>query len=86
MTITTITSREFNQRASAVRRETSKGPVFITDRGKPAQVLLSIEEYNKLTGNEMTALAAIAQPGGPEYDFEFEPPRLNIKIRPAELD
>ena len=50
MTITTISSREFNQDTSGAKKAASKGPVFITDRGKPAHVLLSIEDYQKLTG------------------------------------
>ena len=48
--ITTISSREFNQDTSGAKKATRQGPVFITDRGKPAHVLLSIEDYQKLTG------------------------------------
>ncbi|MCF5799974.1 type II toxin-antitoxin system prevent-host-death family antitoxin, partial [Pseudomonas sp. PA-1-5A] len=47
MTITTISSREFNQDTSGAKKAARKGPVFITDRGKPAHVLLSIEDYQK---------------------------------------
>ena len=47
---TILTSREFNQDASGAKRAAKHGPVFITDRGKPAHVLLSIEEYQRLTG------------------------------------
>ncbi|MFM7237190.1 MAG: type II toxin-antitoxin system prevent-host-death family antitoxin, partial [Cyanobium sp.] len=41
----TITSRAFNQDAAGAKRAATRGPVFITDRGRPAHVLLSIEEY-----------------------------------------
>jgi prevent-host-death family protein len=44
MTITTLSSREFNQDTSRAKKAAREGPVFITDRGKPAHVLLSIEE------------------------------------------
>jgi prevent-host-death family protein len=44
-TITTLSSREFNQDTSRAKKASLDGPVFITDRGKPAHVLLSIEEY-----------------------------------------
>jgi prevent-host-death family protein len=47
---TTFTSREFNQDASRVKRATAKGTVFITDRGRPAHVLMTIEEYERLHG------------------------------------
>src|SRR5262249_34113328 len=34
---------------------------FITDRGRPAHVLITIEEYQKLTGGPMTLADALAQ-------------------------
>jgi prevent-host-death family protein len=52
MTITTITSREFNQDASRAKRQAEQGPVFITDRGRPAHVLLTIGDYRRLTGTK----------------------------------
>jgi prevent-host-death family protein len=52
MAITTVSSRQFNQDASGAKNATRNGPVFITDRGRPAHVLLSIEEYCKITGHD----------------------------------
>ena len=72
-----MSSREFNQDASGAKKAAANGPVFITDRGRPAHVLLSIEEYQKLSNSGMTLLEAVSQAGGAEVDFEFEPPRLN---------
>ena len=40
MEIKFITSREFNQDVSKAKRAALKGPIFITDRGRPAHVLL----------------------------------------------
>jgi prevent-host-death family protein len=52
MTIVTMTSREFNQSASEAKKASLNGPVFfITGRGKPSHVLLSIEEYRRLTSS-----------------------------------
>jgi PHD/YefM family antitoxin component YafN of YafNO toxin-antitoxin module len=34
----------------AKRAAAMNGPVFITDRGKPSYVLLSIDDYSKLAG------------------------------------
>jgi prevent-host-death family protein len=45
-----FTSREFNQDASRVKRAAAKGAVFITDRGRPAHVLMTIDEYERLHG------------------------------------
>ena len=49
--ITTLSSREFNQHASEAKKAADKGPVFITDRGRPAHVLLCIEDYRQLVGS-----------------------------------
>jgi prevent-host-death family protein len=43
---TTLSAREFNQDASHAKRAALNGPVFITDRGRPAHVLLSIHDYD----------------------------------------
>ncbi len=44
MTITTRSSREFNRDVSKAKKATVNGPVFITDRGRPAHVLLTMDE------------------------------------------
>lgn len=59
---TILTSREFNQDTSGAKRAASHGPVFITDRGKPAHVLLSIEEYQRLTGGPGSIRPRVARP------------------------
>jgi len=81
MTITTLSSREFNQDTSRAKKAATRGPVFITDRGKPAHVLLSIEEYQRMAGAHRKIADALAMPG--IADIEFEPLRVTIKSRPA---
>ena len=83
MTITTLSSREFNQDTSRAKKAASEGPVFITDRGKPAHVLLSIEAYQRITGGGRNIADALAMPG--LADIEFDPPRAKIGIRPADF-
>lgn len=83
MAVTTLSSREFNQDTSRAKKAALKGPVFITDRGRPAHVLLSIEEYQRLTGRNMTLAEALAQPGA--ADIEFDPPRVKDVVRPVDL-
>jgi prevent-host-death family protein len=84
MTITTLSSREFNQDASGAKKAAKKGPVFITDRGRPAHVLLTIEEYQKLTGKHASIIDLLAMPG--VENIEFEPPRLSDDLyHPANL-
>jgi len=87
MTVTTLTSREFNQDASRAKQCTRTGPVFITNRGQPAHVLLSMEDYRRLTGAQITLAQALAQPSVPPgtIDFDFEPPRAGGLYRAADL-
>jgi prevent-host-death family protein len=84
MTVTTLTSREFNQDTSRAKKAARRGPVFITDRGRPAHVLLTIEAYQRLTGGNMSLAEALAQRGN--ANFEFNPPRVEDGIfKPANL-
>lgn len=83
MTITTLSGREFNQDTSRAKKAANAGPVFITDRGKPAHVLLSIEEYQRLTRRHRKIADALAMPGSDE--IAFEPPRATIISRPVDL-
>jgi prevent-host-death family protein len=83
MTITTLSSREFNQDTSRAKKVASEGPGFITDRGKPAHVLLSIEEYRRITGGHRKIADALAMPGVAEIEFDL--PSGHIGIRPADF-
>ncbi len=80
-----ITSREFNQDAACAKKAALHGPVFITDRGRPAHVLLSIKEHQRLIakGQTLWDIFADKDDGG---GFDFDPPKLNIGFRPAEFD
>jgi prevent-host-death family protein len=74
MPVTTLSSREFNQDTSGAKKAAKRGPVVITDRGRPAHVLLSIEAYQRLVGKQKTLLDALAPIEGD--DVNFKPPRL----------
>lgn len=81
--ITTLSSREFNHDASRAKKAAKDGPVFITDRGRPAHVLLSIEEYFRLTGGTASIVELLAMPDA--ENVEFEPPRAQGFTRPADI-
>lgn len=83
MTITTLTSREFNQGASEAKRAAKNGPVFITDRGRPAHVLMSYEDYQRLINQRRNIADVLAMPG--LADIEFEPPRVTIEHQPVDF-
>jgi len=84
MTITTLSSREFNQDTGRAKKAAAKGPVFITDRGTPAHVLLSIEEYQRLTGGQGSLIDRLGLPPGVEA-VELEIPPLRDRARAAEF-
>ncbi|MCY3813638.1 MAG: type II toxin-antitoxin system prevent-host-death family antitoxin [Gammaproteobacteria bacterium] len=84
MTITTVTGRDFNQDIGGAKRAAAKsGPVFVTNRGKTTQVLLSIEDYQRISARGRSLVEALAMPG--LADIDFEPPKMKIEIRPADL-
>ena len=83
MTITTLSSREFNQAASEAKRAANNGPVFITDRGRPAHVLMSMALYQRLTGSRQKIADLLAMPGIEDVDLEI--PRLRDVARPADF-
>lgn len=49
---TTITSREFNRDVSAAKRAAERGPVTIMDHGRPSHVLLTVEEFERISGQQ----------------------------------
>jgi prevent-host-death family protein len=84
MAITKLSSREFNQDTSRAKRAAKKGPVFITDRGRPSHVLITAEEYQRITAGQKSIVELLAMPEAAE--IEFEPPRLTGDLhKPVDL-
>ncbi len=65
-----LTSRDFNQDVSQAKRAARIEPVFITDRGRPTHVLMSVETYRRLTGQTETIVDLLAMPGLPAVDLD----------------
>ncbi len=86
MSVHTFSSRDFTRDVSAAKRAAIDGPVFITDRGRPAYALLKIEDYYRITGHDGPTLLDVMDgiPGGD--GFEFDAPRVNIQSQPIALD
>jgi prevent-host-death family protein len=74
VTTTKLSSREFNQDTSRAKRAAKRGPVFITDRGRPSHVLLTVQDYQRITGGQKSIAQLLAMPEAAR--IEFEPPRL----------
>jgi prevent-host-death family protein len=62
MPITTLSARAFNQETGRAKKATADGPVFITERGRPAHVLLTIEDYRRITGQAENIADLLAMP------------------------
>jgi hypothetical protein len=84
MTITTLSSREFNQDTGRAKNAARNGPVFITDRGSPAHVLLTFEDYQRLTGGQDSIIDLLGLPPGVE-DTELDTSRARDLAQPADL-
>ena len=79
-----LTSREFNQDVARAKRAANKGPVIITDRGRPAYVLMRHETYRSLVGKGPGIRDLLADPESEHVDFE--PPRLgDAELLPPEI-
>jgi prevent-host-death family protein len=79
-----MSSREFNQDSSGAKKAAEQGPVYITDRGRPAHVLLTYEAYEQLLGTQHV-LDRLAEPAGVE-DIKFTIPTSDEIARPASFE
>lgn len=72
----TISSRELNQDIGAAKRAAAVSPVVITDRGKPAFVLMTHEEFQRMSGEKAspTMLDLLANEDAAGLDIDFERP------------
>ena len=82
----TMTSREFNQHTGRAKAAADHGPVIVTDRGRPAYVLLSNDAYERLAGEKkfVSILESLADTS-PEGDFPYEFERAKGKAREVDF-
>jgi len=87
MTEQTVSSRQFNHDPSGAKRAAGAGPVLITHRGEVSHVLLSARDYRRLSGGGQSLAEMLGMEGGDteEGDFDFEPSRSNVVLRPVDL-
>lgn len=84
MPSTTLSSREFNHDIAGAKRAAEKGPVIVTDRGRPAWVLLRHDEYRRLVGGGASIRDLLDHPESSE--IEFDPPKIGGDlVRAADL-
>jgi PHD/YefM family antitoxin component YafN of YafNO toxin-antitoxin module len=78
-----LTSRELNHDVGRAKKAAEAGPVVITDRGRPSHVLMTYDEFERLTGKRHNLVDALTMPGLSIIDFD--PPRSVIATREVDL-
>lgn len=76
--MTKMSAREFNRDVSAAKRAANRQPVVITDRGEPAYVLLSIDEYRRMGERGASLVDRLSMED--DLDIEFEPVRIELRV------
>ena len=79
--MTAMSARDFNRDVSAAKRAASEGPVVITDRGEPAYVLLSFEEYRRLREDGKDLVGRLSM----DEEIDFEPELVQIELKVPDL-
>lgn len=84
--MTVMTSREFNQYTSLAQKYAQTAPVIITNRGKPAYVLIKYEDYElpKASKNALEALMELTHPDVGDIDLPLKP-RSKAQRRPVDF-
>lgn len=90
----TVTSKEFNQRASYVLKLSETQPVFITKWGKIVSVLSNYKDYRQTQKSEpsfeelfgQAVSESVADENFDEFDRILADIRKSTKIRDVEFD
>lgn len=85
MSLHTFSSRDFTRDVSAAKRAAVDGPVFITDRGRPAFALLKIDDYYRMARKGEATLLELMDGIDGGDGIAFNPSRLEFKSRNAGL-
>lgn len=80
-----MSSREFNQATGAAKIAACKGPIYITNRGRPSHVLLSYDHYQLLVTNKSSLVDTLCNTPG-VGDIDLEIPARDLKARPVIFD
>ncbi|MDR1152683.1 MAG: type II toxin-antitoxin system prevent-host-death family antitoxin [Bifidobacteriaceae bacterium] len=79
--MTEIAAQQFNHDVSAAKRAAMHGPVFITSRGEPTHVLLSLADYRETMGGGRTLREALVAGD----DIDFTPAPLDLRLQVPDL-
>ena len=83
--ITTISARDFARDFAQAKRSAGQGPVFITDRGQPRYVLMTVDEYHRSTGAGKRSLLALMDGLPSSEGIDFDPVSLDVRLQDLDL-
>lgn len=83
--MTTMSSRAFNQDVSSAKRSADAEPLVITDRGRPAYVLMTIDDYRDLTGDNEDLLDRLSMNDADADEIDFDPVPVSLGLKVPEL-
>lgn len=83
MAITSLHAQEFAHDVHKAFTAAENGPVVIMNCGAPSHVLLNYLDYQLLLAMKQSIVSSLAMPS--DADVEFEAPRVNICLRPADF-
>lgn len=75
MSIQKLSSRDFNQDTAKAKKASQRGPVIITDRGRPAHVLMTYADYEKLSGAQRSIVELLGMTSATTESFDPQPVR-----------
>ena len=82
-----VSSRSFNQDTAKAKRQANEGPVFITTRGKPTHVLLTIEDFERLENKpKRSLLEALAHPESAHIEIDCSEFKSGFSLKPIDFD
>ena len=71
MVINTISSQKFNLSVSDAMKYSQAGSVLITENGRPTHVLLTYENYQRLSGVKGSVVELLTLPGAEDIDLSI---------------
>ncbi|MTV32020.1 type II toxin-antitoxin system prevent-host-death family antitoxin [Rhodoblastus acidophilus] len=71
--------------SEVVRRARSEGPQHVTVHGRDEAVVVTADEFRRLTGEPKGEALVAALQASPHRDIDIEPPRAPMPVRDVDL-
>jgi prevent-host-death family protein len=70
--MTTVPATDFNRNPSHIKRLAADGPVVVTERDRPTLVVLTYEDYERITSAPSGLGTLLQMDEDIDFDFDFE--------------